>query len=79
MQSLGLLTEELTFILLKIVQFISTHYEVNSKKYDREFLANEVDHKLSDVIKFITEHENIKLINPEYFYNHNEQKFIKII
>ena len=38
LHSLGLLTEELTFILLKIVQFISTHYDVNSKKYDREFL-----------------------------------------
>ena len=35
--------------------------------------------KLTEVVMLITDHPNVKLINPEYFYNQNEKTFSFVI
>jgi hypothetical protein len=61
------------------LEFIPANYEVNSKKYDEKFMENLVQKRMMDVVQSIAGHYNVKLINPEYFYNNNEKKFIRII
>lgn len=71
--------EELTFIIIKTIDFILANYELKYRKYDEKFMAEEVPNRINDLVKGIVEQENVKVINPEYFYNSNEGKYMKII
>ena len=79
LNALSLSRDELTFVLLKVVEFICKNYEMKLRKYDEEFMEEEIPKRLAEVSSMITTHSNVKLINPEYFYNTNESRYVKII
>jgi hypothetical protein len=42
-------------------------------------MEKEIPKRLAELSAAITTHENVKLINPEYFYNTNEGRYVAII
>lgn len=42
-------------------------------------MEGEIPKRLGEVSAMITTHENVKLINPEYFYNTNEGRYVSIV